>query len=246
MTPALDCWLDPDTEFFSCQPLFVVNLQWLNDIENDPAYRSWPSGVQELLRATFPGVIRQIRRNFFNLVSLPAHSDQGKTTSAPGGFFPLSSKCIHNDAVYYIKILRISLNIKISSEQIRNRNVFVCQVLFLDPVQEETVELVKLAELFYKHKIPLRLVTLRQPVGQHLAFLILIRSASLIFTTKLNAPVCLVPCRIGFVFVVNGEEEIDGSSDAGVAFYRLLNYIGEEYDLSQALMSTLSVSVSHT
>lgn len=32
-------------------------------------YRSWPAGVQELLRATFPGVIRQIRRNFFNLVS---------------------------------------------------------------------------------------------------------------------------------------------------------------------------------
>lgn len=43
----------------------------MNDIENDPAYHSWPSGVQELLRATFPGVIRQIRRNFFNLVSSP-------------------------------------------------------------------------------------------------------------------------------------------------------------------------------
>lgn len=43
----------------------------MNDIENDPAYRSWPAGIQELLRATFPGVIRQIRRNFFNLVSSP-------------------------------------------------------------------------------------------------------------------------------------------------------------------------------
>lgn len=43
----------------------------MNDIEKDPAYRNWPSGVQELLRATFPGVIRQIRRNFFNLVSSP-------------------------------------------------------------------------------------------------------------------------------------------------------------------------------
>ena len=30
------------------------------------------------------------------------------------------------------------------------------QVLFLDPVQEDSIELVKLAELFYKHKIPLR------------------------------------------------------------------------------------------
>ncbi|XP_070694105.1 UDP-glucose:glycoprotein glucosyltransferase 2 isoform X3 [Pempheris klunzingeri] len=117
-------------------------IMWINDIENDPAYRSWPTGVQELLRATFPGVIRQIRRNFFNLV------------------------------------------------------------LFLDPVQEESVELVKLAELFYKHKIPL---------------------------------------RIGFVFVVNTKDEIDGFSDAGVGFYRLLNYIGDEYGLSQALMSMLSL-----
>lgn len=117
-------------------------IMWINDIENDPMYRSWPSGVQELLRATFPGVIRQIRRNFFNLV------------------------------------------------------------LFLDPVQEESVELIKLAELFYKHKIPL---------------------------------------RIGFVFVVNTKGEIDGFSDAGVGFYRLLNYIADEYDLSQALLSIVSL-----
>ncbi|XP_059198602.1 UDP-glucose:glycoprotein glucosyltransferase 2 isoform X2 [Centropristis striata] len=117
-------------------------IMWINDIENDSVYRSWPTGVQELLRATFPGVIRQIRRNFFNLV------------------------------------------------------------LFLDPVREESVELVKLAELFYKHNIPL---------------------------------------RIGFVFVVNTKDEIDGFSDAGVAFYRLLNYIADEYDLSQALMSIVSL-----
>uniref|UniRef100_A0A3Q2R1V2 UDP-glucose glycoprotein glucosyltransferase 2 n=1 Tax=Fundulus heteroclitus TaxID=8078 RepID=A0A3Q2R1V2_FUNHE len=120
-------------------------IMWMNDIENDQMYRSWPASVQELLRATFPGVIRQIRRNFFNLV------------------------------------------------------------LFLDPLQEETVELVKLAELFYKHKIPL---------------------------------------RIGFVFVVNTKDEIDGFSDAGVGFYRLLNYIADEYDLSQSVMSIVSVSIS--
>ncbi|XP_035995136.1 UDP-glucose:glycoprotein glucosyltransferase 2 isoform X2 [Fundulus heteroclitus] len=117
-------------------------IMWMNDIENDQMYRSWPASVQELLRATFPGVIRQIRRNFFNLV------------------------------------------------------------LFLDPLQEETVELVKLAELFYKHKIPL---------------------------------------RIGFVFVVNTKDEIDGFSDAGVGFYRLLNYIADEYDLSQSVMSIVSL-----
>ncbi|XP_037542088.1 UDP-glucose:glycoprotein glucosyltransferase 2 [Nematolebias whitei] len=117
-------------------------IMWMNDIENDPMYRSWPASMQELLRATFPGVIRQIRRNFFNLV------------------------------------------------------------LCLDPLQEETVELVKLAELFYRHKIPL---------------------------------------RIGFVFVVNTKDEIDGLSDAGVGFYRLLNYIADEYDLSQAVMSIVSL-----
>ncbi|XP_077436156.1 UDP-glucose:glycoprotein glucosyltransferase 2 isoform X1 [Vanacampus margaritifer] len=117
-------------------------IMWMNDIENDPMYSSWPARVQELLRTTFPGVIRQIRRNFFNLV------------------------------------------------------------LFLDPEEEKSVELVKLAGLFYKHKIPL---------------------------------------RIGYVFVVNAEDEIDGFSDAGVGFYRLLNYIADEYDLSQALISMASL-----
>ncbi|XP_061549023.1 UDP-glucose:glycoprotein glucosyltransferase 2 isoform X5 [Phycodurus eques] len=117
-------------------------VMWMNDIENDPMYSSWPAGVQELLRTTFPGVIRQIRRNFFNLV------------------------------------------------------------LFLNPEEEKSVELVKLSGLFYKHKIPL---------------------------------------RIGYVFVVNAEDEIDGFSDAGVGFYRLLNYIADEYDLSQALLSMASL-----
>uniref|UniRef100_A0A3Q2Y4X5 UDP-glucose ceramide glucosyltransferase-like 1 n=1 Tax=Hippocampus comes TaxID=109280 RepID=A0A3Q2Y4X5_HIPCM len=116
-------------------------IMWMNDIENDPMYSSWPAGVEELLRTTFPGVIRQIRRNFFNLV------------------------------------------------------------LFLDPEEEKSVELVKLAGLFYKHKIPL----------------------------------------IGYVFVVNTKDEIDGFSNAGVGFYRLVNYIADEYDLSQALISMASL-----
>ncbi|XP_076857427.1 UDP-glucose:glycoprotein glucosyltransferase 2 isoform X2 [Brachyhypopomus gauderio] len=119
-----------------------ASITWINDIEMDSTYRSWPSGLQELLRATFPGVIRQIRRNFFNLV------------------------------------------------------------LFLDPAREESAELVKLAELFYKHKIPL---------------------------------------RIGFVFVVNTDEKVDGYGDAGVAFFRVLNYITEEYDITQAFLSMVSM-----
>ncbi|KAI1899151.1 hypothetical protein AGOR_G00058600 [Albula goreensis] len=117
-------------------------VTWINDIESDSTYRSWPSGLQELLRATFPGVIRQLRRNLFNLV------------------------------------------------------------LFIDPAHEDTLELVKLAELFYTHKVPL---------------------------------------RIGFVFVVSTDDRVDGYLDVGVALYRALNYIAEEYDLSQAFMSMVSM-----
>ncbi|RXN01960.1 UDP-glucose:glycoprotein glucosyltransferase 2 [Acipenser ruthenus] len=117
-------------------------VMWVNDIETDHLYQSWPSSCQELLRQTFPGVIRQIRRNFFSLV------------------------------------------------------------LFIHPAQEETVELVKLAELFYQHRIPL---------------------------------------RIGFVFVVNTDEKCDGNKDAGVALFRALNYIAEEYDFAQAFSSMVSI-----
>lgn len=116
-------------------------------------------------------------------------------------------------------------------------------MLFLDPVQEESAELVKLAELFYKHKIPLRLVL--AVYGPLLAFVIFIRMW-VSFYLQIEYSCLPFFYRIGFVFVVNTEDEIDGFSDAGVAFYRLLNYIAEEYDLSQALMSMLSVSVSHT
>uniref|UniRef100_A0A671PIY3 UDP-glucose:glycoprotein glucosyltransferase 2-like n=1 Tax=Sinocyclocheilus anshuiensis TaxID=1608454 RepID=A0A671PIY3_9TELE len=119
-----------------------TSIMWINDIEKDSMYRHWPSSLQELLRATFPGVIRQIRRNFYNLV------------------------------------------------------------LFLDPVQEESIELVKLAELFYKHNIPLRYV-------------------------------------IGFVLVVSADDKVDGYLDAGVALFRLLNYISEEYDEAQAFTSMI-------
>ncbi|KAM4795438.1 UDP-glucose:glycoprotein glucosyltransferase 2 [Rhinophrynus dorsalis] len=44
------------------------SITWINDIETDHMYSTWPSSVQELLRPAFPGVIRPIRRNFFNLV----------------------------------------------------------------------------------------------------------------------------------------------------------------------------------
>uniref|UniRef100_A0A674KEL9 UDP-glucose ceramide glucosyltransferase-like 1 n=1 Tax=Terrapene triunguis TaxID=2587831 RepID=A0A674KEL9_9SAUR len=46
-----------------------------------------------------------------------------------------------------------------------------------------------------------------------------------------------IPLRIGFVFILNTNEEIDGNEDAGVALLRAFNYIAEESDTSQAFIS---------
>ncbi|KAM7111131.1 UDP-glucose:glycoprotein glucosyltransferase 2 [Molossus nigricans] len=71
-------------------------------------------------------------------------------------------------------------------------------VLFIDPVQEYTLDLIKLAERLYYHNIPL---------------------------------------RIGFVLIVNTDDEVDATNDAGVALWRAFNYIAEEHDISQAFAS---------
>ncbi|XP_050434765.1 UDP-glucose:glycoprotein glucosyltransferase [Adelges cooleyi] len=43
-------------------------IQWVNDLESDAAYKRWPSSLDDLLRPTFPGMLRSIRRNLYNLV----------------------------------------------------------------------------------------------------------------------------------------------------------------------------------
>jgi len=43
-------------------------VHWVNNIEKDKLYKSWPASVQEMLRPTFPGMLRSIRKNFFNVV----------------------------------------------------------------------------------------------------------------------------------------------------------------------------------
>lgn len=43
---------------------------WVNDLETDAEYKRWPSSVMDLLRPTFPGMLRNVRRNLFNLVLL--------------------------------------------------------------------------------------------------------------------------------------------------------------------------------
>ncbi|EOA94955.1 UDP-glucose:glycoprotein glucosyltransferase 2, partial [Anas platyrhynchos] len=123
-------------------PWIILGMLWINDIEKDHSYSTWPASYQELLKPTFPGVIQQIRRNLYNLV------------------------------------------------------------LFVDPVQEDTDDYMKLAELFYHHNVPL---------------------------------------RIGFVFVLNTKEDIDGNEDAGIALWRMFNYIAEESDTSQAFTSIINV-----
>ncbi|XP_031847873.1 UDP-glucose-glycoprotein glucosyltransferase [Nomia melanderi] len=41
---------------------------WINDIEQDSTYSRWSASLTELLRPTFPGMLRNIRRNLYNLV----------------------------------------------------------------------------------------------------------------------------------------------------------------------------------
>jgi UDP-glucose:glycoprotein glucosyltransferase len=36
-------------------------INWINDIEQGSNYKSWPQSVSELLRPTFPGMLRSIR-----------------------------------------------------------------------------------------------------------------------------------------------------------------------------------------
>ena len=41
---------------------------YVNDIENDDMYKSWPSSIQDMLRPTYPGMLRNVRKNMYNLV----------------------------------------------------------------------------------------------------------------------------------------------------------------------------------
>ncbi|XP_074234532.1 UDP-glucose:glycoprotein glucosyltransferase 2 [Camelus bactrianus] len=118
------------------------SIMWINDLESDDLYVSWPANCREVLKPVFPGSIPSIRRNFHNLV------------------------------------------------------------LFIDPAQEYTLEFIKLAEHFYFYKVPL---------------------------------------RIGFVFIVNTDDEVDGTADAGVALWRAFQYIAEEYDTTQAFISIVNM-----
>ncbi|XP_063160721.1 UDP-glucose:glycoprotein glucosyltransferase 2 [Candoia aspera] len=118
------------------------SIVWVNNIETDPMYNKWPSSFQELLRPAYAGMMRQIRRNLYNMV------------------------------------------------------------LFIDPLQEEAAGFMKLIEIIYTQKVPL---------------------------------------RIGFVFILNTDEVVDGNEDAGVALWRAFNYVTDEVDIPQAFVSTINM-----
>ncbi|CAF0964391.1 unnamed protein product [Brachionus calyciflorus] len=44
------------------------SIQWLNDLEKDKKYSYWSRNVHDILRPTYPGMLRSIAKNFFNLV----------------------------------------------------------------------------------------------------------------------------------------------------------------------------------
>ncbi|XP_072313338.1 UDP-glucose:glycoprotein glucosyltransferase 1 isoform X1 [Eucyclogobius newberryi] len=117
-------------------------ISWINNLETDHRYSTWPYNVQELLRPTFPGVIRQIRKNFHNLV------------------------------------------------------------IILDPTQDNSADLLNVAEMFYSNNIPL---------------------------------------RIGLVFVVSDEDDVDGMQDAGVALVRAYNYMCDEVNSQSAFEAVMSM-----
>ncbi|XP_077988302.1 UDP-glucose:glycoprotein glucosyltransferase 1-like isoform X2 [Glandiceps talaboti] len=43
-------------------------VEFINDLETDKKYKHWYGTVQDILRPTFPGMLRQVRKNFFHLV----------------------------------------------------------------------------------------------------------------------------------------------------------------------------------
>lgn len=45
-------------------------IRYLNDLENDRVYASWLSSINDILRPTYPGMLRSIRKNIFHLVAI--------------------------------------------------------------------------------------------------------------------------------------------------------------------------------
>lgn len=60
-------------DFASQAKEFAIDIRdsavvWINDLEVDKEYKRWGGSVMDMLRPTFPGMMRSVRKTFFNLV----------------------------------------------------------------------------------------------------------------------------------------------------------------------------------
>ena len=64
-------------------------IQWLNDLETDKKYAYWSKSVHDILRPTYPGMMRSIGKNFFNLVFVldPARDDSKQLLKTAESFY---------------------------------------------------------------------------------------------------------------------------------------------------------------
>ncbi|UYV70608.1 UGGT1 [Cordylochernes scorpioides] len=44
------------------------SIQYINDLEHDREYINWPNSLRDLLRPMFPGMLRNVRKNIYNMV----------------------------------------------------------------------------------------------------------------------------------------------------------------------------------
>ncbi|GAB1602450.1 UDP-glucose:glycoprotein glucosyltransferase 1-like [Argonauta hians] len=66
-----------------------ASIVYVNDLEKDAKYRRWPSSVQEMLRPTFPGMLRHIAKNIFHMVFIldPSKSSSKDLLKTAEAFF---------------------------------------------------------------------------------------------------------------------------------------------------------------
>lgn len=62
-------------DFASQAKEFAIDIRdsaiiWVNDMEVDKEYKRWGGSVMDMLRPTFPGMMRSVRKNFFNLAMI--------------------------------------------------------------------------------------------------------------------------------------------------------------------------------
>lgn len=64
-------------------------IQWLNDLETDKKYSYWSKSVSDILRPTYPGMMRSIAKNFYNLVFVldPARGDSKQLLKTAESFY---------------------------------------------------------------------------------------------------------------------------------------------------------------